>query len=847
MPVSIAGPKFYVFDSNGDPVVGAKINTYEIDGVTRKETFNGENGAANTNPVVTNSSGYADVYLDGVYAIVVTDADDNLIWSESPVTSGNELAQVWNNKRTATFASTTSFTLAGNATSIYKVGRRVKMEDTTTLYGSITACSYSSPNTTVTVSVDDAAPLTASLDYAWVYLFESGDFVEEVANIAALRGIEGRTGYNYAYLQSHTDRGDGGSGHFRWVSGAAASTYTDNGGTIIVPTGGDGSAAWLRDFVGELNVLWFGAKGDGSTDDTTAVQAAVDATPEGGCLLFPPATYKLVALASSPYTYGNSAGTAVHRAIDIDRSNITIKGYGATIYFVGYVVASSVNYAFSTSKNMTAGTLENIAFFGLTFDFDPTSDSSINKRSISLTGVAGIKVKDCFFTSSGSRAGATITLQNCSDVVIADCRWKNTTQGMNFSYVDRVNISNLHFDNFSEAIDFDRVVRECCATNVSFINGGQCWDMNSVQNSVFSGINAKDSANVIYINFKSTTPETFAEYVANDPVANYTVSKNVTVSGVSIDNCGQGGSVIFVGSDFNTDAGYVCQNITLQNIKMNESGTIQGRSVKNLKLLDIDHNSPYGDTSSGAAVIYLLKDSFTNSELSCTLQNVKLVDLQTSTDAIRVSVPKYCVMDNIHIENYPLDALDISTVLDESQISVTNSRFLRTVDTTVTGAALRLSANTGAASFEWRNNQITQYTSPIVVTSNTAGKLLPSRKVSCGDVTVSTGQNKVFQLYQDTRKSAYFGDITYSSQTLSADATNYSTLRVDNTATTVCSTSTTGGMTVGIERESGFSAPETEALVEAGEAMYLLVIAVGSGQTIKGFQINAHFIEFEKV
>lgn len=42
-----------------------------------------------------------------------------------------------------------------------------------------------------------------------------------------------------------------------------------------------------------VNVQEFGATGDGTTDDTAAIQAALAATPSGGTLLFPPGTYHI--------------------------------------------------------------------------------------------------------------------------------------------------------------------------------------------------------------------------------------------------------------------------------------------------------------------------------------------------------------------------------------------------------------------------------------------------------------------------------------------------------------------------------------------------------------------------
>lgn len=51
----------------------------------------------------------------------------------------------------------------------------------------------------------------------------------------------------FRYLKYNTTQGDGGHGVFRAVTGAAIGTYVNNNTTIIVPTGGNGSAAWVRE------------------------------------------------------------------------------------------------------------------------------------------------------------------------------------------------------------------------------------------------------------------------------------------------------------------------------------------------------------------------------------------------------------------------------------------------------------------------------------------------------------------------------------------------------------------------------------------------------------------------
>lgn len=63
---------------------------------------------------------------------------------------------------TPTYATSTTFTIAGNVTSTYHVRRRLRLTDSSTLYGVITASSYSAPNTTITVALDSGS-LSGSL------------------------------------------------------------------------------------------------------------------------------------------------------------------------------------------------------------------------------------------------------------------------------------------------------------------------------------------------------------------------------------------------------------------------------------------------------------------------------------------------------------------------------------------------------------------------------------------------------------------------------------------------------------------------------------------------------------
>ena len=63
---------------------------------------------------------------------------------------------------TPTYNSTTSFLLSGDQTSFYTDGRGLKITDSSTLYGTVSSSSYSSPNTTVNVTLSSGS-LSASI------------------------------------------------------------------------------------------------------------------------------------------------------------------------------------------------------------------------------------------------------------------------------------------------------------------------------------------------------------------------------------------------------------------------------------------------------------------------------------------------------------------------------------------------------------------------------------------------------------------------------------------------------------------------------------------------------------
>lgn len=117
-----------------------------------------------------------------------------------------------------------------------------------------------------------------------------GLFVENYNALRALDATVWPQGY-MATVGGHTNAGDGGFGVFMYIP---TSTEDDNDGTILEPTNSIGR--WTRLYVGPLSVQWFGAVADGATDDSTAIQNAIDyieSLTEGGELYLPAGDYAL--------------------------------------------------------------------------------------------------------------------------------------------------------------------------------------------------------------------------------------------------------------------------------------------------------------------------------------------------------------------------------------------------------------------------------------------------------------------------------------------------------------------------------------------------------------------------
>lgn len=123
-------------------------------------------------------------------------------------------------------------------------------------------------------------------------------------------GIRAYTGvHTRVYCIGKSNVFDGGFGIFE--VDASDTTSADNGGTILVDAN---NRRWKRQYDGSVNLLWF-AKGDGTTDDSAALQKAVNATKFGGRLdvPMPSVNYKISTecVISQPIDIVGNGGSSV--------------------------------------------------------------------------------------------------------------------------------------------------------------------------------------------------------------------------------------------------------------------------------------------------------------------------------------------------------------------------------------------------------------------------------------------------------------------------------------------------------------------------------------------------------
>lgn len=170
-------------DSSGDPLSGGLLYTYTAGSSTPENTYTTSAGSvAHANPIVLNSNGYpasggnvASIWLTaGVsYKFTLKTSAGVTVWERDNIDGINDTAVTldeWVAGPAPTYISSSSFSLVGDQTATFTVGRRVKVTDAGgTKYGTIKTSAFTTLTTiTLDQDSDSLASPTSAVSYGLI-------------------------------------------------------------------------------------------------------------------------------------------------------------------------------------------------------------------------------------------------------------------------------------------------------------------------------------------------------------------------------------------------------------------------------------------------------------------------------------------------------------------------------------------------------------------------------------------------------------------------------------------------------------------------------------------------------
>ena len=226
--------------------------------------------------------------------------------------------------------------------------------------------------------------------------------------IAQIRALTGTLPNNYFYT---TDTGQEGN----WYYDSTDTTTADNTGTVLVTA--DGKRI-KRIYTDEINVKWFGAKGDNSTNDTSAFTATKNYVNSigGGVILVPFGTYLIKDfVVDSPNIIFK--GAQLLNGYEYKTSSVsTLKAYTGSVFIARLKGGTtSTDAAYSGFEDLLFDG-NNISDYGLFIDAGITT------------------VKRCYFTRNGY--GCILAAGGNSNVFTENAFIKNTYVGFGVSEND---------------------------------------------------------------------------------------------------------------------------------------------------------------------------------------------------------------------------------------------------------------------------------------------------------------------------------------------------------------------------------------------------------------------------
>lgn len=306
------------------------------------------------------------------------------------------------------------------------------------------------------------------------------------------------------YIAGYYNPGDRGGGEFYYDSGSSA---TPNDGTIFASTY-TGTGRWFRVLNGtRVNVRWFGAYGNGSNNDTPALQAAIDYCEANSMGLYVPKGVYIVRAANS----GSFA-------LRINSDGFLMEGDGKESE-----IKEDNSYPYKALLGIQAnsGNIKDITVRNLGFDGNRANQSGswfgacVITVSVSATNspanitLDGLFCYDAYTDNIGSTGEASginiagddnaynMTEYYPQNVIVTRCfAWNNTGWGIGSNFANSILVANnVCWNNDTQGISLWN-------TQDSFVVGNRCYGNASFSinlelcNRITVGDNSVNTANL---------------------------------------------------------------------------------------------------------------------------------------------------------------------------------------------------------------------------------------------------------------------------------------------------------------------------------------------------------------